>query len=427
MAETIERLRYFDGEYLRSFDFAAEQNYHLEMRRRLHLALRLWGIADGLEIVENQEGTAKTFAVGPGVAIDAFGREIFVFNPYQLDDTVLASNLITNPGTYQLVIRYKLDPITPPSAGYGQCNGGNQFTRWQEHYEVLLLPQSWSLPTVEPEPTEPLSEKPKQDGWAVPLGTITLALAADGKTLLFTGSSENGRRYIGVRAQRIQPPVDGGAAFDITKAQTATSPPTSVEVVSNLYVDRNLIVGPNFDVTLGSSAPPAKGNLKLAGDLILQGRVFVNDNGTFTALQDFVASLQEGLRDLIPEIRSGTFDVVIPLNSAVDVKTGTTTAVAVPTTFQPGTYNIIVSAAVTGVVSRDKTTVDAVRALVGGGEKDFEYQITVNPSITATGCDLTFTWTIAPVKQMVVSGNNVFVSTIDKLIVSYVVTFTPNP
>ena len=36
MSNQIERLRYYDGEYLRSYDFTDEQAYHIEMRRRLN-------------------------------------------------------------------------------------------------------------------------------------------------------------------------------------------------------------------------------------------------------------------------------------------------------------------------------------------------------------------------------------------------------
>ena len=44
MSSPIERVRYYEGEYLRSADFDAEQSYHIEMRRRMNHALHLHGI-----------------------------------------------------------------------------------------------------------------------------------------------------------------------------------------------------------------------------------------------------------------------------------------------------------------------------------------------------------------------------------------------
>src|ERR1051325_3854140 len=140
MALDIERARYYDGEFLTSADFTAEQKYHLETRRRLHMAMNMWGIVDGLDIQSDTEGTVKTFSIAPGTAIDAYGREIFVGAPYQLDDSVLQANIINKVGRYVLLIRYKVDPATPPSNGYGQCQGGNQLTRGPASFESALKP-----------------------------------------------------------------------------------------------------------------------------------------------------------------------------------------------------------------------------------------------------------------------------------------------
>src|SRR5204863_3308665 len=81
MANNIERLNYYEREYLRSFDFIAEQNYHMEMRRRLNLALHLWGIVEGLDVKlgEVVAGAPAQYYISPGMAIDAYGREIFLF------------------------------------------------------------------------------------------------------------------------------------------------------------------------------------------------------------------------------------------------------------------------------------------------------------------------------------------------------------
>ncbi len=428
MAQTTQRLRYYDGEYLGSFDFTAEQSYHLGMRRRLHLALNLWGIAYGLNILTDTEGTVSTYAIAPGAAIDAFGREIFVFDACQLTSDLITQNLITLPNTYQLMLQYTLTPTTAPAAGYGQCNG-NQQTRWQEGFHVLLWPQAQSLPAAQPSPTDALSENAKVDGWAVPIGTVTVGYGDDGKTLIIQNATEVNRQYIGARLQRIVSPEDATSQFDITAAQTPENPPASIELDSNVYIPDNLIVGTNFSLTLDSGAPtpPKTGNLKVAGDLFLQGSIFALNTVTskWTSLQNFIASLQSSVGSLLPQIVTGTSTVAIPLNSASDVSTGTSSIIAVATTFNQGAFTAQASASIAGVIWRDHTTVQNVRALLGGGNVDGSYSITATPAITTTGINLNFTWAIAPVKQMMVGGQNVFVSAIDSIVVSYIVVFTP--
>ena len=75
----VQRLRYFDGEYLRSYDFTDEQTYHIEMRRLMNRKLHLYGIIYGLEIVQDDDSVPSTnsyfFSIAPGMAIDKSGRE----------------------------------------------------------------------------------------------------------------------------------------------------------------------------------------------------------------------------------------------------------------------------------------------------------------------------------------------------------------
>ena len=97
MSNQIERLRYYDGEYLRSYDFTAEQAYHIEMRRRLNHRLHLHGIVYGLEIQQDQDSPPQPpyfYSILPGMAIDHSGREIFVPAPYPLSSV----NVLNRPG-----------------------------------------------------------------------------------------------------------------------------------------------------------------------------------------------------------------------------------------------------------------------------------------------------------------------------------------
>ncbi len=102
MSSPIERVRYYEGEYLGSGDFDAEQAYHIEMRRRMNHALHLSGIVYGLELKQVDEGAGIfSYNIGKGLAIDHEGREIFLFSARQIDATDLQRNLIGSGGDYR--------------------------------------------------------------------------------------------------------------------------------------------------------------------------------------------------------------------------------------------------------------------------------------------------------------------------------------
>ncbi len=423
MALSIQRLRYYDGEYLRAADFTDEQNYQVQMRRRLHLALGDWGIVYGLDIASDTEGATTTYAINPGVAIDPAGREIFVFNAYQLDDSVLTQNLITSPGTYQLLLQYQLLPITPPAAGYGQCGGGNQNTRWSEGFQVLIRSKTWQEPTPFPVATDSLSENAATDGFAVPIARIVIAPDASGSLVIGAKPSYENRRYWGTRTQRILPPVSPKASdIDLTAAQTPLNPPTSIEVDGSVYVQDNVIVGKNYDLSLTSGAPTpaASGTVKVAGDIVLQGKIYTKDSSD--KWNDLVAAIQS---QVVPQIVNSTTPVliVIPPSNPTDVHNGSfNTSAQAPSGVQPGTYTVSASAWIAGVIYRPKATVDAVFAS-GADAGVVQYQVTVEATPNSQGAALNFTWNISPV----MNSGGVFVSAIDTLVVSYMVVFSPKP
>ena len=71
----IERLKYYDHQFLREREFELEQRYHIDMRRRLNRSLHGWGIAEGLRVEQAGNGG---ITIDPGVAIDVEGREIIL-------------------------------------------------------------------------------------------------------------------------------------------------------------------------------------------------------------------------------------------------------------------------------------------------------------------------------------------------------------
>jgi len=85
--DQIQRLHYFDQQFLKAEDFTTEQEYHLEMRRRHNSVLHTKGVAKGLQIKKKDN---KTITVIAGTAIDGNGNEIVLLKDFSisLEDTI---------------------------------------------------------------------------------------------------------------------------------------------------------------------------------------------------------------------------------------------------------------------------------------------------------------------------------------------------
>src|SRR5438874_2180980 len=62
--DVIERLRYYEHQYLGALDFEDEQGYHRDMRRRHNIGLHAWGIVVGLELEERDPTSAASTLSG---------------------------------------------------------------------------------------------------------------------------------------------------------------------------------------------------------------------------------------------------------------------------------------------------------------------------------------------------------------------------
>lgn len=328
---SIDRIRYYDGEFLRAFDFGDEQTYHIEMRRRLNRYLHLYGIVQGLRLAEDIQATVHEVSIQPGMAIDAFGREIYVFAPYTLGDADISANRIpAGGGNYDVWLRYNKTPATPPSSGYGLCNQANQYTRWMESFSVVLL-ASPSSPFTPPAFTDDDSDDPSQDQVGVLLGTVTVAPGS--ATEQFATPKFHHRHFLGAIAQRIQTPpgYDATQSFNFPVKQTPRDPPVSLEIEPNIFARQNLILGPDFDLTTTPGGQAIKinpnpttssaGSAKLAGDLFAQGNIYSSvpdssGNPQWLGISAYVKQLvQQGM----PDIAFGSLPVhVVADNAPVD-------------------------------------------------------------------------------------------------------------
>ncbi len=316
MNDQIERVLYYEREYLRSFDFIAEQNYHLEMRRRLNLALHLWGIVEGLDVKLGgvAPGAPDQYYISPGMAINARGCEILLFAPYILSEDDIQANRIINPGRYSLWIAYARTEATPPAPGYRLCNLPDQYTRWRESYRILILPKDYALPAIEPGATDDLSDDPDKQFWPVRLGSVDVEDI--GGELRIKKAWPKARTYIGLRAQRIVAPV-------ATLGPSAPDANRPIEVEADLRADKNLIVGKDFGVTnvqpppTVSPFPSLRGNLKVRRDIFLNGNLYAKSGGQWLELQQYVLKL-------IPEIQIGVHPSFVPTANG-DPSTGSET------------------------------------------------------------------------------------------------------
>jgi len=141
----IERLNYYEGEFLGAADFQAEQEYHRDMRRRHNVGQHTWGIVSGLDLIlipnglTAANGSAVDIYVQPGMAVDGFGREIVVLNKVQITQDLFAAYANVNiPGaqTMYLWISYAQLMLQPPSDICTQINKPGAFGRVQEAFAL---------------------------------------------------------------------------------------------------------------------------------------------------------------------------------------------------------------------------------------------------------------------------------------------------
>jgi hypothetical protein len=240
----IERLNYYEGEYLGAVDFEAEQEYHRDMRRRHNIGPHTWGIVTGLDIAQFLNGGANNevdILIQPGVAVDGFGREIVVFSPFQLTAEMFSD--FPAKQTLTVWIGYTQQMINPDSDSCASAGQTNAYSRVQENFQIVIQPfpptsdpvyvggnvvtppstSPWTqpatlpaLPTIEGavvialDDSVPFQELPDDNttaNWLVPLGQVLW----DGKNQVFVqsadGTANQNRQYVGSVASTIYAPA----------------------------------------------------------------------------------------------------------------------------------------------------------------------------------------------------------------------------
>lgn len=328
----FQRLRYFDGEFLRSGDFSDEQAYHVALRRYLNLKLHLSGIVTGLQIALDAGSVpgASYYAIKPGFAIDQLGREIYVTAPFTMStDNVLGrAGLITGP--HEVWIVYTEAATGLPAPGYALCDQPAQNTRWSEGFDVILRPLSGKLPAGTQDPDTDLS--------GICLGMVLLNYdLINGWTIAITASVNAGRTYVGIRAQSIVAPDDVDPdnldftlqnVVPVAGPTVPAAPPGFLDVQpgtfvrGDMFVERNMVLGDDYALgALPSGPPPANGNLKMNGALFVKGGMFgLDPTGAWVEFRQFVKSM-------IPDIVFPT-----PVSVTLTAPVNTAGPISVPTT-----------------------------------------------------------------------------------------------
>jgi hypothetical protein len=422
MTREPERIRYYDGEYLRAFDFSAEQAYHVEMRRRLNLALHLQGIVDGLQLTESANAGIAQVSVSPGMAIDALGREILLLAPYTFADVDdVQANRITLPGEYDVWLRYVRVAITPPSAGYAACNQANEATRWRENCSIVLRKSDSSkrapaVTQVTDEISESESGTDSSSSGGVFLGVVSVTPDAAGGAFHLPSQPTGDLTYIGLRAQHVRPPDfpdTVSKAFDITSKAGALQPPLGVEVESNLFADQNLVVGANFAVNLpnGTPAPAPAGNVKVAGNLFLDNGVWLYRNAAGAPAW---MTLEQLIDSRTPDILVGTAKMS---PSPSGQPNGAFTLSALPSRL-PRIGSVLATASIAGIQFSATGTVTTLLTTVP--LTPLQVQITSVNAANSRACDVTVYWSVAPTATV-----PSFASPIQDIWISYVVVCYP--
>lgn len=210
MSEDIRRVRYYQGQYLGADDMAAEQAYHRDMRRRHNIGPHTWGVVVGLGMEIEDE---TRLWIGPGMAVDGFGREIVVLAPTELGADVFVAEKLLG-GMQPVWLAYHEEDTGQNRYGYAECDDGT-LRRVVESYRILVGPQEdpdgRDSIVVAGDPVDsggsvPYQELPSEDErsrWLVLLGQVFW----DSANRTFTLVDESARPWVGVVGQSVWAPA----------------------------------------------------------------------------------------------------------------------------------------------------------------------------------------------------------------------------
>lgn len=231
-----ERPAFFEGQYLGADDLDALVGYVRDHARRHALGGHVWGIAAGLDLIENSSTTGEldVFLL-PGYGWDGYGRAIVNTHPVRLSNELLKSS---PTGLYEVWVYYLERGSRGVRPGFETCGAEDAYARTGETFGFAVGPREIEqrfggvdlADTRVGDPREALTffdpargvvfdgsvphqqlEASGDARWLMPVGMVRWTGGAAGVAGHFTArtpddlrASRSFRRYTGVVAEGIQ-------------------------------------------------------------------------------------------------------------------------------------------------------------------------------------------------------------------------------
>ena len=333
----VNRVNFFEKQFLRAQDFLDEQAYHIALRRWHNVSHHSWGIVIGLDLVlENGAPVVR-----PGMAIDGYGRELVLEQKQPLyPDT------FDDLGTDRLDVWLYYDRQDQDGAprGYAGCPDGagpNAYRAVETPRIVLERAAAGTMnarlpPGVPPDVLNlPLPPAPSDDPrvvWPVYLGRIVRDPTQPVENQIRAETSE--RPYAGLMGELIDHPANA-TRIEVGRRSTASE---TRSVAGTKYVyqadpDRRFAVfvpeppgnapaGPDGVELAPRLAITEDGTLRIRGTTVIDGNLriaggavqFLKPTGEMSALpSDDPSLLRAGDQAATDELR---IDLGVPTGGA---------------------------------------------------------------------------------------------------------------
>ena len=231
--DLTSRMNWFDRQFLRAQDFADEQDYAVDRRRRHNRLLHTAGVAEGLAVTG--EPQSATVTVGPGMAIDTAGRELVLLDSVS-QPLPGEWGAAKKAEVYVVYEEQQVAPSTDPGVT-------DQATRLRE---AVRLAFRRTDPDAEPVPT---SQTPAVGAGAPVPGVLVATLDLTGGKLA-SAPSTAGRRNAGALLDQAAVPE-----LQLKVAQKAQGdwPRLLGEATKTVGVDGHVHVQPGYDLVVGGT------------------------------------------------------------------------------------------------------------------------------------------------------------------------------
>ncbi|MCI0584213.1 MAG: hypothetical protein L0227_15235 [Chloroflexi bacterium] len=276
MSEPAARVNFFPGQFLRTQDLVAEQQYHLSLHRRHQVGHHSWGIVRGLDLIVDGDSVF----VLPGLAIDGFGRDIVLTERREIP---LQAFIQRAANELEIWLSYGILSGESAPAGYADCDADPSRLpgyRWLERPDVRFAvpdpafadrrrPRGLTAAELAFGPTQTAPDDPAAE-WLLYLGLVRRAEAGVKPAFVV---DPTGRPYAGLVGESIVAPSDA-AWLEIGVDPAENRDPTLPQDPAAPAPRRFGVFLPGADVTQPARIPLSvdrDGNTDVRGNLTVEG------------------------------------------------------------------------------------------------------------------------------------------------------------